>query len=60
MTWIIESGALMSVIVKGVNIARQRLFHGSRPGIAGEIAPIIWTECDLGKVFYLEAEERDA
>lgn len=31
------------------NTGTSRLFHGSRAGIVGEIAPISRAECDFGK-----------
>lgn len=33
-----------------------RLFHGSRSGIVGKIAPISRPECDFVKDFYLGTE----
>ena len=38
------------------NVMTMRLFHGSRAGIEGKIAPISRPECDFGKGFYLGTE----
>lgn len=46
----------MSMAKKVENVMIFRLFHGSRAGIAGEIAPISRPECDFGKGFYLGTE----
>ena len=35
--------------MKVENAATVRLFHGSRAGISGKIAPISRPECDFGK-----------
>ena len=42
--------------MKVENTEMLRLFHGSRSGIAGEIAPISRPECDFGKGFYMGTE----
>ena len=42
--------------MKVENAATVRLFHGSRAGISGKIAPINRPECDFGKGFYLGTE----
>ena len=46
----------IGVAMKVENAATLRLFHGSRAGIAGRIAPSSRAECDFGKGFYLGTE----
>ena len=36
------------------------LYHGSRGGIDGDIAPISRARCDFGQGFYLGEEEKQA
>ena len=38
----------MGMAMKVENAVASRLFHGSRAGILGEIAPISRAECDFG------------
>ena len=42
--------------MKTENSMPLRLFHGSRSGIVGKIAPISRPECDFGRGFYLGTE----
>lgn len=46
----------MGMRMKVENTGTLRLFHGSRAGIVGEIAPISRAECDFGKGFYMGTE----
>ena len=37
-------------------MTRMRLYHGSKSGIVGEIAPTSRDVCDFGKGFYMGTE----
>ena len=42
--------------LKKSNPGKEILFHGSKSGIVGEIAPLSRTQCDFGKGFYMGTE----
>ena len=49
-------------IAKGLDIDSNRvlLYHGSKSGIEGEIAPLSRKQCDFGKGFYMGTEHAHA
>ena len=51
-------GKKIEKTVSGLNVASERLilFHGSKSGIKGPIAPISREHCDFGRGFYMGTE----